>query len=1005
MAVLNVLPNTMAFAQGTSNSDGTVKGVVSDQQGPLVGVAVMVKDGASAVVTDLDGSYTLTGVKPGDVIIFSLLGYTDLELPYNGGDVLNATLSVSTEFLDEVVVTALGIKRSEKALTYNVQQVGGEELQTVKSTNFMNSLAGKAAGVQINNSASGPGGAVKVVMRGAKSISQNNNALYVIDGVPMYNPAVSGGTGAMTDQPGSQASADINPDDIESISLLTGPSAAALYGYEGANGVVLITTKKGKAGKTSLTYSNNTTFSDPLMMPRFQNKYSSSAKDKALWDQPNPYPFDPKSFFNTGSTVTNTLSLSTGTEKNQTYISLAATNATGILPNNDYNRYNFNFRNTTSFLKDKFVLDVNASYVIQNDKNMVSSGTYYNPLTSLYLFPRGEDFADIQVYERWNPSLERYDQYWPKEISTGIGLADNNPYWTMYRMNRRNVKHRYKISANLKYNITDWLSIQGRASIDNSDNKYTRSMYAGTNDILSGPKGRYREDGRIDRQTYADVLATFNKTWGDFNLMVNVGGAIKDLRMEYKSTEGDLRHISNYFTVENTVGSGYYKVDEDGLKRQTQSVFGNVEFGWKSCLFISGTVRADWDSALAFSTYGKKAFVYPSVGISALFHEMFDMPRGFSFLKARFSYTSVGNSYDPYMTRTRQVYDPQDKIYKTQKIYPNFNLKPELTESFEAGLNLKFIDNTLSLDVTYYHSNTMNQTFAAPLSAGSGYESVYVQAGNIRNEGFEASLGYDNTWGKFSWSSTLTASMNKNKVVSLVDGVKNPVTGDLISLPFVEKANLGGTVVRLVKGGSMGDIYAHRDWKRDIYGKIELTDGVPTLINTDYKKVGSLLPKANLGWRNSLSWNGLRLNFLITARIGGNVVSQTQAYMDYHGVSERSAQLREMGGVNMGGTMVSAFDFLRTIGANGGEADFYVYDATNVRLQELSLEYTINRKYLKNVCDITVGFVANNLWMIYCKAPFDPELVSSASDTFYTGVDLFMTSSLRSFGFNVKLNF
>ena len=1001
LAALNVL--MPAFAQ--THNGGGISGIVSDDQGPLVGAAVMVKGSAGGVSTGLDGEYALSGLKTGDVIVFSLLGYNDLEVVYNGQATLNAVLEVSSEFLDEVVVTALGIKRSEKALTYNVQQISGEELQTVKSTNFMNALAGKAAGVQINNSSSGPGGAVKVVMRGAKSIAQNNNALYVIDGVPMYNPATKGGDGAMTDQPGSQAAADINPDDIESISLLTGPSAAALYGYEGANGVVLITTKKGKAGKTSLSYSNNTMFSDPMMMPRFQNTYASSSTDKNLWSQPNAYPFNPADFFNTGSTVTNTLSLSTGTEKNQTYISAAATNANGILPNNDYNRYNFNFRNTTSFLNDKFLLDVSANYILQNDKNMVSSGTYYNPLTSLYLFPRGEDFADMQVYERWDPSLERNDQYWPKTISDGINLADNNPYWTMYRMNRENVKHRYKLAASLQYKITDWLNIQGRVSLDNSDNKYTKKMHAGTNSILAGPKGRYLERTNIDRQTYADVLANVNKTWGEFNFLANVGGSIKDTRVEMSETEGDLRDVTNFFSVENIVGSGYYKVDKDGLRRQTQSVFANVELGWKSCLFINGTVRADWDSALAFSSCGKKPFVYPSVGVSALFHEMFTMPKWFSFLKARFSYTTVGNSYDPHMTRLRYEYDPQNNYFKVKDIYPNYDLKPELTQSFEAGLNMKFIDNTLSLDVTYYHSNTMNQTFEAPLSGGSGYKAVYVQAGNIQNSGIEAALGYDNRWGKFGWSSNLTASMNKNKVVSLVDGVTNPVTGELISLPHVDKANLGGPTVRLVKDGSMGDIYVNRDWKRDRYGMIELVDGVPSMETTEYRKVGSLLPKANLGWRNSLSWNGLRLNFLITARIGGNVVSQTQAYMDYHGVSERSAQLREQGGVMMNGTMVSAFDYLKVIGANGGEADYYVYDATNVRLQELSLEYTINRKYLKNVCDITVGLVANNLWMIYCKAPFDPELVSTASSTFYTGVDLFMTPSLRSLGFNVKLNF
>ncbi len=985
---------------------GGISGIVTDEAGPVIGAAVIIKGSQDGVLTGLDGDYKLSGLKINDIVVVSILGYETAEIVYTGQKTINFSLTASTEALDEVVVTALGIKRSEKALTYNVQQVGGEELQTVKSTNFMNALAGKAAGVQINSSASGPGGAVKVVMRGAKSITQNNNALYVIDGVPMYNRPVSGGDGSYTTQPGSEAIADINPDDIESISLLTGPSAAALYGYEGANGVVLVTTKKGRAGKTTLTYSNNTTFSDPMMMPKFQDRYKSSENNASVWNEKNSIPYNPADFFNTGSTVTNTLSLSTGNEKNQAYVSVAATNADGILPNNDYNRYNFTFRNTTSFLKDKFILDVSANYIIQNDKNMVSQGNYYNPLPALYLFPRGEDFLDASVFERYDETREVNIQYWPYGQ---LGTDAQNPYWIMNRMNRENNKRRYKIAASLQYNITDWLNIQGRASIDNSDNKFTQKNYAGTNGNFAGAKGRYQEETRLERQTYADVIANFNKKFGDFNVLANVGGSIKDTRMELASLTGDLNHVTNLFTIENLTRHGYYKVNSDGLKRQTQSVFANVELSWKSFLFLSGTIRGDWDSALAFSSYGNKPFVYPSVGISGLISEIVDMPSWFPFLKLRFSYTSVGNSYDPYLTRLRYVYDEVTDTYKSQTLYPNYDLKPEKTRSYEAGINMKFFEGTLGLDLTYYHSNTFNQTFEAPLSSGSGYTAVNIQAGNVQNAGVEAAISYDNNWGDFGWSSNFTVSHNQNKIINLADGVTNIVTGEPIEMPYVNKANLGGAnspIVRLTKGGSMGDLYIHRDFKRDRYGAFELNDkGAPSMTDTEYRKIGTLLPKANLGWRNSFSYKGVRLNFLITARIGGNVVSNTQAYMDRMGVSEYSAQLRDAGGVMFGDTMVSAFNYLQTIGAGGGEGDHYVYSATNVRLQELSLEYTLNRKYLKNVCDLTFGFVANNLWMIYCKAPFDPELAPSASSTFYTGVDNFMQPSLRNIGFNVKIQF
>ena len=352
----------------------TVSGTVTDSKGePLIGVSILVKGTSNGTITDMDGNFKIQAAK-GDVLEVSYIGYASQAITLTNAQPLKVTLGEDTQVLDEVVVTALGIKRSEKALTYNVQQVKGDELTTVKSTNFMGALAGKAAGVQINSSASGPGGGVKVVMRGAKSITQNNNALYVIDGIPMYNRASSGGDGAMATQPSSESIADINPDDIESMSLLTGPSAAALYGYEGANGVVLITTKKGRADKTTVTYSNNTTFSDPMMMPKFQNTYGNMTGEMMSWGLETDKRYDPANFFNTGSNVSNALSLSTGNDKSQSYISVATTNATGIMPNNDYDRYNFSFRNTTNFLNNKFILDTSANYIIQNDKNMVSQG-------------------------------------------------------------------------------------------------------------------------------------------------------------------------------------------------------------------------------------------------------------------------------------------------------------------------------------------------------------------------------------------------------------------------------------------------------------------------------------------------------------------------------------------------------------------------------------------------------------------------------------------------------
>lgn len=982
-----------------------VTGKVVDAKGePVIGATIREDGTSNGTITDFDGNFSLD-VFANSLLEVSYVGYKSQQLRADANGKLNVTLKEDTEVLDEVVVTALGIKRAEKALTYNVQQVKGDELTTVKSSNFMNALAGKAAGVQINTSASGPGGAVKVVMRGAKSISQNNNALYVIDGIPMYNPSNNlDDQGIMSTQPGSEAIADINPDDIESMSLLTGPSAAALYGYEGANGVVLITTKKGRTDKTSVTFSNNTTFSNPMMMPKFQNTYGNATNDVMSWGNPTDYRYDPINFFNTGSNITNSISLATGNDRSQSYLSASVNNASGILPNNDYNRYNFSFRNTTSFLNKKLILDTSANYIIQNDKNMVSQGQYFNPLPALYLFPRGEDFHEVTVYERYNDVTGVSDQYWPYGNQ---GLSLQNPYWIMNKMLRETERYRYKLAASLQYNITEWLNIQGRVSIDNVETLNTDKRYAGTDATFAGSKGRYQEVKRTDRQTYADVLANFNKMFGDFSVTANVGASLKDIRMQKSDIIGDLNHVTNFFTIENLARSGYYKVNADGLKRQTQSIFANAEIGWRSFLYLNMTARNDWDSALAFSESGDKSFLYPSVGLSSILSEVIKLPEWFSFLKARFSFTSVGNSYDPYLTRVRYEYDILSDTYKAQKAYPNLYLKPEITNSYEVGLNMRFFKGTVNLDVTYYNSDTKNQTIQAPLPSSSGYEYVNVQAGSVQNQGIEMALGYDNEWRGFRWASNVTLTWNKNKVKKLAQGVMNPVTGEPIEMPFIDKATLGSAgapVVRLTEGGSMGDLYIHRDFKRDNNGYIYLDKGLPSMVETDYRKIGSLLPKLNMGWRNSFSYKGIRLNVLLSGRFGGLVVSNTQAFLDRYGVSEYSARLRETG-VNINGTNVPAKDYLNVIASGSGQGDHYVYDATNIRLQEVSIEYTLPKKWLHNVADVTVGLIGNNLAMIYCKAPFDPELVASASSTFYTGVDYFMQPSLRNMGFSLKVQF
>ena len=422
-----------------------ISGVVYDDTGlPMIGAGVMVEGTTVGTITDIDGAFSLE-VPKGSTIVVSSLGFADYTFKAADEQPLSITLGADNQVLEEVVVTALGIKRTTKALSYNVQEVNSEKITAVKDANFMNSLSGKIAGVNINASSNGPGGAARVVMRGVKSISKSNQALYVVDGVPISNSGGDIGSaegGAMyAAQPGGEGISDLNPEDIASISVLSGPAAAALYGSNAANGVILITTKKGEEGKVKLNYSNNTTFSSPLRMPEFQNEYGNRPGEFMSWgEKGTALAYNPADFFRTGSNINNSLAVSIGNARNQSYISVSANNSDGILPNNEYNRYNFTFRNTTKFLDDKMTLDAGVNYVIQNQQNMVSQGIYFNPLEMVYLWPRGEDFNEVRLYKEWDPMRNIYVQRW--NWQGAFNAAIENPYWEMYEKLRQSTKDR-----------------------------------------------------------------------------------------------------------------------------------------------------------------------------------------------------------------------------------------------------------------------------------------------------------------------------------------------------------------------------------------------------------------------------------------------------------------------------------------------------------------------------------------------------------------------------------
>lgn len=996
----------------------TVRGKVVDTSNiPVPGVSVFVKGTTLGTTTDLDGNFSLTipGEMLGGRLVFSSIGYAEVEMSIGNRRTFDVTMQEASVELEATVVTALGIRRDQKALSYNVQEVKADQVTTVKDANFINSLNGKVAGVTINASSSGVGGASKVVLRGNKSISQSSNALYVIDGVPMYN--FGGGGGTEFDSKGvTESIADINPEDIESISVLTGAAAAALYGSEAANGAIMITTKKGQAGKMNVTFSSNTEFLSPFVLPEFQSRYGTGLNGKSgdqtfSWGAYLPenarYNYNPRDFFRTGTTFTNAFSLSGGTDKNQTYFSAAAVNSDGIIPNNKYDRYNFTFRNTTYFLHDKLRLDFNGSYIMQKDQNMTNQGVYANPLTSIYLFPRGNDFSVYQSYERYNPGTKMMEQFWSDALAGDLRMQ--NPYWIAYRNLRNNDKHRYMLNLTASYDILDWLNVAGRVKVDNASNIYTQKLFATTEPTISegGSNGHYTEARTEDAQVYADIIANINKTFGeDWSLVANIGASINNIKTNTLTyggpiQEDGLANVFNVFDLDNVKS----RASKSGWNDETQSVFASIEVGWKKMLYLTLTGRNDWASQLAGSSSEKSGFFYPSIGLSWVPTSHWELGP-VTYLKVRGSVAEVGMPYQRFLTIETYEYDPISRIWKDKTHYPIGDLKPENTRTYEIGLETRLWQD-VSINASWYLADTFNQTFDPALPPSSAYSTMYLQTGAVRNTGVELAFGYNHTWGRFGWDSNFTWSWNKNRIMALAEDAVNPVTGEKLNLDELRIKGLGKAMYILKKGGTLGDLYTTSSIASNQQGYVEIdNEGKPLMIETDNEiLLGTVFPKYNLAWRNDFTFAGLHLGILFSGRIGGICYSATQANLDLYGVSEASAAARDAGGVLVNGRdWVDPQKWYQSLGSQSGLPQFYTYSATNFRLQEVSLGYTLPRKWFRNVLSATVSLVGNNLWMIYCKAPFDPESVATTGNN-YQGIDYFMMPSLRRIGFNVKLNF
>jgi TonB-linked SusC/RagA family outer membrane protein len=981
-----------------TQQEKTITGVVTDKNTgeTIIGANVVIKGTTNGVITDFDGKFSIHASENA-IIQFSYIGYQTQEIAVKGKSIINVILGEDTQALAEVVVTAMGIERKSKSLTYATQQVGGKEFTRAKETNLINSLQGKTSGLVITPNASGAGGSSKVLLRGNKSAQGNNQPLIVIDGIPISNASSSQQSSEYDGRDGGDALSNINPDDIASMNILKGASAAALYGSMAANGVIIITTKKGREGTVRLDFSSNITMETPLVTPDLQSRYGAiktgDQLDYKSWgekitDAPGAHRVD--DFFNTGASYINSISMNGGTKHSQSYLSYANTTSNGIMPGNTFQRHNMTVRQSFNLLEDKLTIDASINYINQKGKNRPHGGTYFNPLTGLYTFPANGDwdyYADN--YEIYSPVNSRPEQQW----YTSLNDFTQNPYWIANRNATSEKRNRTMASGTIKYKITDYLNVQGRLSLDTTNEFWDQKIWATTTPVLSDPqKGRYKMSTHESKQLYGDMLANFNKTFGKWEVSASVGASFMDYKTEhilFDAQKASALIIPNFFVPENASGNAIERTGP--ARKRLNSVFATTQIGYKEMLYLDITGRNDWSSTLAYTN--NVSFFYPAFGLTAILNEMVTMPEQINLFKLRGSYSIVGNDMPAYIT-----YPKAGVNFGTLEPVtgaPFSEMKPEKMHSMEFGFDLSMFDNKFHFDLTYYKSNNKNQYFKINAPIGSGYESFYVNTGNIQNQGFESSASYsfdfEKDWG---WRTDFNISYNDNEIKEL-----DPRLGK----DGVEIGSGSGFDFRLTEGGSFGDIYTrHLLYNED--GSVKLNEkGLPE-IDSKETYAGNVNAKWQLGWGNTFTYKDLSLYFLFDGKIGGNTVGMTQSHLDSFGVTEATAAARDNGGVDIGnGQKMDAQTYYETVAGKDKAGSEYVYSLTNFRLRELSLGYTF-RNLLGVSKNLSVSLIGRNLFFLYKDSPHDPDM-SMSTNNGYQGFDVFSLPATRSFGFNLKATF
>ncbi len=1000
-----------AFAQKTITGK-----VTSAEDGlGMAGVPVVVKGTTVGTATDINGAFSLSVPASATTLVVSFIGMKTVELPIGSQTVFNVAMEQNVLALEDVVVTAFGISRQAKALTYAAQNVNSETLAEARSLNPVQGLSGKVAGLSITTSSTGVGADSKVLLRGNRSIAGSSQPLYVIDGIPM------GGI------------SNISPDDISSISILKGANAAALYGARANNGAIIITTKSGQDKGEGVAVDLGFTFqgTSAILLDKMQNEYGQGGNgiyspgaivswgakmdgtQVAHWTpDPNdplfgktyaylPQPNNVKDYFQQGMEIATNIQVVMNTKTTNTAFSYTNSQARGIVESNNLHAHNINLRFGAN-LKDKLILDSKVSVIKRSFENTFSTGEgFNNPMRYLYVLPRNIRSEDIQKFEYVNAAGQTRQHYW-RWNDNGTG----NAYWTRNRVLQPTENMRSIGMMSLKYNITKELSIMGRSAVDASFNQYELKMYNDT--YTQAINGGYTKNNSSSYGWNSDVLLNFKKGFGDFNLDLNAGANSYKTQYQLIQGAGVVFNIENLFALANTGNPRPY---EEYSKKAVNSVYGFGELSWKNAIFLNVTGRNDWSSTLPSNN---RSYFYPSVGLTAVVSDLVTLPQIITHFKLRGSYAIVGNDTDPYkLERTATV--GTGGVVTLSNTLPNANLKPETTKSIETGFDLRLLKDRIRLGFTWYQTNTYDQLFATPVPATSGVASIFQNGADVQNRGAEITLGVAVVDGKdFSWDIDLNWSKNNSKILDIAEGFNVLSFGT----DFIRE-------YKLVKGQPFGEVYA-KSWLRDSNGNVIIaTNGIPRITPGMSERVANWNPDWLGGINNTFRYKNINLSFLVDIRQGGTFIAFTEAISAGSGIQEYTAIGRapgsllfgrdvfkgekgvtDEGAVNTVATNSEAF-WNNVGGRNNPAGGAFVRDASNIRMREIILGYNLPKSIISGtfIKGARISLVGRNLFFFYNKNKYiDPEIMIGTSNT-YEGESAFPLPTTRTYGASLNFSF